>query len=107
MTNHSLDAVLFEADHGCWVGQYLQYDIGAKADSLEERAYRMQLAIVGHIAICMNAQAEPFADLDAAPPEYLAIWERAKLNVSDAQESPNFRLPKFFPIPSSRMRVSA
>ena len=63
MTNYTIDAVLFEREHGCWVGQYLQYDIGAQAENLEQLSYELQKAIAGHVVICADNNVEPFSGL--------------------------------------------
>ncbi len=107
MVQIKIDAVLFESEPGYWVGQYLQYDIGAQAESLPDLAYEMDRAIVGHVVICMHNNVEPFSDVQAAPQEYWDMWNEAKLTVRT--DSPGFRLPMPLPlpIPETAMRVAS
>ena len=107
MTNYTIDAVLFEREHGCWVGQYLQHDIGAQAESLEQLSYELQKAIAGHFAICIKNKIEPLTDLSAAPQEYWDMFTNAKLDVSSSEDAPGFSLPKMMPVPHTRMKVAA
>ncbi|MFY9824262.1 MAG: hypothetical protein WAM82_23000 [Thermoanaerobaculia bacterium] len=105
MLNLELDAILFERTPGCWVGQCLQYDIGAQAESLPDLAYQLGRAIAGYAVICEETGVEPFTALGSAPREYWDLWRRATLTVVSQQE-PRFRLPKAVSVPETRMKVA-
>lgn len=102
MPEHRLDAVLFEREPGYWVGQFLQYDLGAQAFNLPDLAYELQRTIVGHFAICHERGLEPFAGLASAPAMYWQMFDDAKITVG--AEQAGFSLPT--PVPATRMKVA-
>ena len=105
MSEYKIDAILFERDHGEWVAQCLQYDIGAQAESLAELAYELQRSLVGHIVIAIENGLEPFECLPAAPNEYWDKWRRATMTVES--HNGNFRMPKGAPNVSPTLRIAA
>lgn len=72
-----IHAVLFERSPGEWVGQCLQFDIGAQAGDITDLVYELQRAIVGHIVIAIENGVEPFESLSPAPQMYWDMWEQA------------------------------
>lgn len=105
MANYALDAVLFEREPGCWVGQCLQYDLGAQAETLPALVYELQRVLVGHLVVAIENGEEPFENLDSAPEEYWQKWrgEGFQLKV----ETIPFRLPKHQPVPQARFKIAA
>lgn len=99
-----IDAILFEREPGCWVGQCLQYDIGAQADSLPELAYQLQRSLVGYAAICAANNVEAFSDLESAPRVYWDMWRKATMRV--VQDEAHFRAPKPTVLPRTSMKVA-
>lgn len=108
MTNntYTIDAVLFEREHECWVAQCLQYDIGAQAGSFKDLMYELEKALVGHVVICREHEAEPFADLSAAPEEYWRMFEEG-FNVDAREDVASFRMPHPAAQPKVRRRIAA
>lgn len=106
-TNHMIDVILMEREHGHWVAQCLQYDLGAQGESLADLEYQLERVMNGYAAICLENGVEPFSDLDSAPPEYWDLWRKATMEVSPSQPAPKYRLPSLTSLPTPRMRVTA
>ncbi|MEP7009337.1 MAG: hypothetical protein ABJC13_03360 [Acidobacteriota bacterium] len=100
-----IDAILFEREPGCWVGQCLQYDVGAQAETLPDLAYQLERAIVGYAVTCAAREIEPFSELESAPREYWDLWRKATLSVVSSGE-PRFRAPRRVAVPKTTMKVA-
>ena len=105
MSEYKIEAILFERDHGEWVAQCLQYDIGAQAETLADLAYQLQRSIVGHIVIALENGLEPLECLPPAPDEYWEMWRKATITV--LAEDGTFRMPKGSPRVTPRLKVAA
>lgn len=105
MPNYTLDFILLEREPGLWIGQCLQYDLGAQAKTLPDLLYEIQRSVVGYIAICSQREVEPFLGLDSAPTEYWEMWKEATAEVH-ADVLP-FRSKRSVPVPITRYRLAA
>ena len=85
MTGRKIRVVLFEREPGVWIGQCLEYDIGAQAASLGELLYNVQRSLAGYAAICVERGMEIFSDLPETPREYHELWQRAAARVTPLQ----------------------
>lgn len=106
-STYEVDAVLFERDHGEWVAQCLQYDIGAQASNITDLLYELQRAVVGHIVIALENGLAPLESLPAAPREYWDMWEKAKTTVASDDGPPAFRIPISAPRVVPRLKLAA
>lgn len=88
MLGEKLDAVLMETEEG-WDGQFLQYDIGACAESLEDLLYEMQRSLVAYLAVCDHLGVDPATARDPAPRRYWDLWRKATYDV--LPQEPSFR----------------
>lgn len=79
MKHKELNAILFEREPGVWVGQYLEYDLGAQAGTLPDLMYEMQKSLIGYAVICADNDIAPFCDLQSAPQPYWDMWNRARM----------------------------
>jgi hypothetical protein len=71
----NIRAVFFkEADH--WVGQCLEYDIGAQASDLDTARSRLKAAIDVERKISLELTGEAFKGIDPAPQYFQDMWER-------------------------------
>jgi hypothetical protein len=68
-------AILFQQG-GLWVGQCLEYDIGAQARDLDELKTRLALAIEAELRESVARCGAPFAGIPAAPPYFEQLWEK-------------------------------
>lgn len=102
---YALDVVLFERIPGEWVGQCLQYDIGAQASSLPELLYQLQRSFVGHVVVALENDLAPFECLPPAPEEYWGKWRQATITIR--AETLPFRVPKQAGRVRSRLKIAA
>ncbi|HEX9735041.1 MAG TPA: hypothetical protein VGG06_23970 [Thermoanaerobaculia bacterium] len=82
MASHKIRVVLFEREPGLWIGQCLEYDIGAQAASLRELLYNVRRSFAGYAAICAERGMEIFSDLPETPREYHELWQKAAAQVT-------------------------
>jgi hypothetical protein len=61
---------------GKWVGQCLEYDIGAQADTIDDLTVRLQVVLKAELAESVERHGRPFAGIDRAPERYQLMWER-------------------------------
>ena len=69
-----LQAVIFKRGDW-WIGQCLQYDIGAEARTPKEINNELHRAIVAHIAVALENGLEPFKGIPEAPRRYWNMWD--------------------------------
>jgi len=63
---YAIRAVIFQ--EGDWLcAQCLEYDLVAQAKSLQQLSRALQRLIVGHVAVRLRHNQEPFRDLPRAP----------------------------------------
>ncbi|MEE8526199.1 MAG: hypothetical protein V3T72_19855 [Thermoanaerobaculia bacterium] len=85
MPDYRIRVVLFEREPGVWVGQCLEYDIGAQAKNLGDLLYNLQRSLSGYAGICAQRGMELFSDLPETPREYHELWEGASAQVTPLQ----------------------
>jgi hypothetical protein len=69
-------AILFR-DGELWVGQCLEYDIGAQASDLDQLHSRLLIAIDCERKESVARNGAPFAGIDRAPQHFFDMWEKA------------------------------
>ena len=80
-------AVVFQ--EGEWLcAQCLEYDLIVQAKNLKQLFRALQKTIVGHIAIRLRYNQQPFHDLPRAPEKYWAMFRRSRLELP----APMFKL---------------
>ena len=72
-------AILFK-EGDLWVGQCLEYDIGAQARDLDELRARLTVAIEVERRESIERHGTPFAGLPPAPPYFHELWEKRSGN---------------------------
>jgi hypothetical protein len=70
----NISAVLYE-EGDWWIGQCLEYDITAQADSLPELQYELERVLFAHICASIAENRTPFQGLTAAPQKFWRMWE--------------------------------
>lgn len=75
MPNHLRFVVFRESDQ--WIGQCLEYDIGAQAETLDELRLRLEITVAEE-AKDSTVNGIPFTDVPAAPQAFFDMWERCK-----------------------------
>ncbi len=75
MDRTKIRAVVFQ-DGGMWVGQCLEYDIGAQADSLEKLDRYLEIAIAATRRESRERSGKEFAGVPPAPEHFRKLWER-------------------------------
>lgn len=88
-----------------WIAQCLQYDIGAQAHTVSDVIYELQRSLVGHIAICVHHERQPFVDLPAAPDAYWKKFQGTKIKI-EFEDAP-FRSPAPVRLPRPEIRIAA
>jgi hypothetical protein len=74
---------------GEWLcAQCLEYDLIVQAKNLKQLFRALQKIIVGHIAIRLRYDQQPFHDLPRAPEKYWAMFRRSRLELP----APMFKL---------------
>ena len=76
MTEHQVIRAIIFRDGPSWVGQCLEYDIGAQADSLEDLHARLRLAIKAERRESIKINGTPFAGIDPAPKHFHDLWAK-------------------------------
>jgi hypothetical protein len=84
---YAIRAVVFQ--EGDWLcAQCLEYDLVARAKSLQQVSRALQLLIAGHVAVRLRHEQQPFRDLPRAPEKYWTMFRRSRL----ALPAPMFKL---------------
>ena len=78
MTAHETLRVLAFEEAGQWVGQGLEYDIGAQAPDLEELKYRLQVAIRAEHEISTKETGVSFHGIGPAPRRFFERWDERR-----------------------------
>ena len=81
--------VIFK-DGDQWVGQCLEYDIGAQAADLSTLHERLQVVLAAENKESLSRIGKPFGGIDPAPAYYHKLWERSlrmTLDSGDKKES--------------------
>ena len=68
-------AIIFRDGHA-WIGQCLEFDIGAQAESLDELRARLKVAVDADRRESIRRGGEPFEGIDPAPQHFHDMWER-------------------------------
>jgi hypothetical protein len=80
-------AVVFQ--EGEWLcAQCLEYDLMVQAKNLKQLSRALQKIIMGHIAIRLRYNQQPFHDLPRAPKKFWAMFRRSRLELP----APMFKL---------------
>ena len=69
--------VIAYKDGDLWVGQCLEYDIGAQAPDLEQLHRRLVLVIDAERRESMKRHGKPFAGIAPSPAHFQDMWETA------------------------------
>src|SRR5690348_3836100 len=72
-------AIMFK-EGDLWVGQCLEYDIGAQARDLDELRARLTIAVEVEKRESIERCGTPFAGIPAAPRYFHELWERRSVN---------------------------
>src|SRR5262249_8325703 len=73
-------AVVFQ--EGEWLcARCLEHDLMVQAKNLKQLCRALQKIIVGHIAIRLRYNQQPFQDLPRAPEKYWAMFRRSRLEL--------------------------
>lgn len=84
---YAIRAVIFQ--EGEWLcAQCLEYDLVAQAKSLRQLSRALQRLIVGHVAVRLRHNQQPFRDLPRAPEKYWAMFRQSRLKLP----APMFKL---------------
>lgn len=75
MTKDSLRVVIFK-EGDAWSAQCLEYDIYARADSLDDVKNRMLVTLALESDASRDAGKRPFEGIDPAPTHYHAMWQQ-------------------------------
>jgi hypothetical protein len=77
---YAIRAVVFQ--EGEWLcAQCLEYDLVAQAKSLRQLSRALQRLIVGHVAVRLRHEQQPFRDLPRAPEKYWAMFRQSRLTL--------------------------
>jgi hypothetical protein len=88
----SIRVVVFQ-DGGKWVGQCLEYDIGAQADTIDALNDRLQVVLKAELKESLDRHGTPFGGIDPAPARFQHMWERRARSV-DVSPAPWMRSNK-------------
>jgi hypothetical protein len=67
---------LFFKDGDLWVGQCLEFDIGAQARDLDTARSRLRMAIEIERKTSIEINGAPFKGIDPAPAYFHDMWEK-------------------------------
>ena len=82
----SLRILVFQED-GIWVGQCVEYDIGAQGRSISEMAKRLVAAIEAEEQISRERHGEAFRGIPAAPAHVADLWDNADGNLEGIRQT--------------------
>ena len=84
---YAVRAVVFQESQ--WLcAQCLEYDLVAQAKSLPKLCRALQQLLVGHVAVRLRHDQQPFRDLPPAPAKYWMMFRQSRL----ALPAPMFKL---------------
>jgi hypothetical protein len=84
---YAIRAVVFQ--EGEWLcAQCLEYDLVAQAKSLPKLCRALQQLVVGHVAVRLRHNQQPFRNLPRAPAKYWTMFRQSRL----ALPAPMFKL---------------
>jgi hypothetical protein len=87
-----------------WVGQCLQYDIAAQADSIPHLLKRFRRILIGTMILALKNNERPFANLKPAPDRYWTNFQNGvPLAIQFAVAVPGDKIPKGIDLPPSRI----
>ena len=90
----SIRVVVFQ-DEGKWVGQCLEYDIGAQADTIDDLNDRLQVVLKAELKESLERHGLPFGGIDRAPERFQHMWDRRARSVDVSPAAwiqPNHRM---------------
>lgn len=82
----SLRILVFQ-EGGIWVGQCVEYDIGAQGRSISEMAKRLVVAIEAEEQISRKRHGEAFRSIPAAPSHVADLWDNADGNLEGIRQT--------------------
>lgn len=70
-----LRVVVFQ-EHGQWIAQCIEHDIGAQGKTCRDMAEHFALALALELEESTRRFGEPFAGIDPAPAHFHRMWEQ-------------------------------
>jgi hypothetical protein len=74
-TQMRIRAILFR-DSDLWVGQCIEYDIGAQAKTLTELHKKLELTVMFELHESLKRHGVPFKGIDPAPGRFADMWNK-------------------------------
>ena len=74
MSDDAIRVVIYRED-GAWIAQCLEYDIYARADSLDAVRGRLLATLSAETDFAQSNGRQPFAGIEPAPQHYQAMWD--------------------------------
>jgi hypothetical protein len=68
-------AILFR-EGDLWVGQCIEYDIGAQAKTLTELHKKLELTVLFELQESLNRHGVPFKGIRSAPSSFADMWNK-------------------------------
>lgn len=85
-STESLRILVFQED-GIWVGQCVEYDIGAQGRSISEMATRLIAAIEAEEQLGRERHGKAFSGIPAAPAHVANLWDNAEGNLEGIRKT--------------------
>ncbi len=82
----SLRILVFQ-EEGIWVGQCVEYDIGAQGRSISEMAKRLVAAVEAEEHFSRERHGEAFHGIPAAPAHVADLWANADGNLEGIRQT--------------------
>lgn len=79
--------VIFK-DGDKWVGQCLEYDIGAQADTQEDAVRYLDAVIDAEREESVNRHGEPFQGIPPAPGRFFEMWDQGTMTKDQLEVTP-------------------
>jgi hypothetical protein len=79
LSNNDIIRIVVFREHGKWVGQCLELDIGAQADDAE--------TLFANLEVAINVDRNS-PDLGPAPKHYFDLWDRCSDKVKQVRQAP-------------------
>src|SRR5262249_54019993 len=76
----SIRVVVFQ-DAGHWVGQCLEYDIAAQAETIDDLNVRLQVVLRAELNESLDRSGRPFDGIEKAPERFQQMWEHRARSV--------------------------
>jgi hypothetical protein len=80
MTHSDVSVVVYQQGDW-WIGQCLEYDITAQANSPTELHHEIERVLFAHVCASIQEGRTPFDGLSPAPIKFWKMWERASLRL--------------------------